>query len=173
MLLALQPLGSSYEALVDGLGTGSETALEHRECETHGVLALAADALGAVHPLTDVVGDVFVEVVLERGQLVGNGLCDALGEELLALEGQEVFLDHAAHDAADVRALLLLALETVTVEQREEELEVLLLARVRGRGHQEQVAGDLGRASRPAGSAWSCGARHRSSGRPCGAPRRR
>ena len=88
-------------------------------------------------------GDVLVEVLLQRGQLVGHGLGDALGEELLALEGEQVLLDHAAHDTADVDGLLLLSLESVAVEQSEEELEVLFLARVRRRGHQQQVAGDL------------------------------
>ncbi len=88
-------------------------------------------------------GDVLVEGILQRGQLVGNGLGDAFGEELLTLESEQVLLDHTAHDPAGVRGLLLPALEPVTVQQGEEELEILLLARVRGRGHQQQMASDL------------------------------
>ena len=102
LLLALQPLGTAYEALVDRLRAGGQTALQHGEREADGVLALAAEPLGAVHPLADVVGDLLVQVVLQRGQLVGHGLGDALGEELLALEGEQVLLDHAAHDPLGV-----------------------------------------------------------------------
>lgn len=101
--------------------------MEDGKGEPDGVLSLSSDAFGPVHPFADIGGDLFVEVVLERGQLVRDGLGDALGKEFLALEGEQVFLDHAAHDAAGVGGDLVLAFEPVFVEQREEQLKVLFL----------------------------------------------
>ena len=102
--------------------------------------------VGTVHSLADVGRDLLVEVLLELGELVRDRLGDPLGEQRLALEREQVLLDHAAHHARRVGGVdlrLVLALEAVAVEQREEELEVLLLAAVRGRGHQQEVAGDV------------------------------
>ena len=88
------------------------------------------------------VGDLLVELLLRLAELVGNGLGDPLGEQLLALERQQILLDHPPHQIrrVDLVDLLVVApLEDVLVEQREEQLEVLLHARVRRRGHQQQV----------------------------------
>jgi hypothetical protein len=65
------------------------------------------------------------------------------GKSGVAVEGEEVLLDHPAHNARGVRRLGVLAFEAVAIEQGEEELEVLLLARVRRGRHEEQVAGDV------------------------------
>src|SRR3546814_17699110 len=58
-------------------------------------------------------------------------------------EGEQLLLGHPSHHTVEVSGLLALTFEPVPVQEREEELEVILLARVRGRGHQQQVAGDL------------------------------
>ena len=88
--------------LVDRLRAGRQAALQDGEREADGVAALAVQLLGAVHPLADVVRDLLVEVLLQRGELVGDGLGDPLREQRLALEGEQVLLDHAAHDAGGV-----------------------------------------------------------------------
>ena len=117
--------------------------MQNGERESDGVLALAADLVGTVHALADIAGHLLIQRILKLGQLIGDRFGPASGEELLAIEGQQVFFDHPAHDPGGVGGLGVLALEAVAVEQGEEQLEVLFLARV-GRGrHQQQVAGDL------------------------------
>ena len=77
------------------------------------------------------------------GQLVGNGIGDAFGEQGPAVELEQVLLHHAPHQVGDVDlvdAVAEAALKAVAVEQGEEELEVLFLAVVRGRRHQQEVA---------------------------------
>ena len=141
-LLTLQALGASHEAPVDGFRTGRQATLQHGEGETDGVLAFATDPVGTIHPFSHVVGDLRVQRVLQLRELVGHGLGAALGEELLALEGQQVLLDHSTHDAVGVGGLGVLAFEAVAVEQRKEELKVFFLARVWCRGHQQQMSCD-------------------------------
>ena len=63
--------------------------------------------------------------------MVGDGLGDALGEQWFAVEGQQLLLDHPAHQPGGVGAVgaaAELAFESVGVEQAEEGLEVLLAA---------------------------------------------
>ena len=133
------------------------------------------EPVGAVHLLADVLGDRLVQVLLGLGQLVGDGVGAALGEQRLALEGQRSSLTMRRISPSVFTvctAVAVPALEPVGVEQRQEQLEVLLPARVRGRGHQQEVPGVSARAARRAGSAWSSSARCRSSARTSGAPRR-
>ena len=146
LLAALEPRGAALQRAVDRLRARRQPALQDGEREADRVAALAVELVGAVHPLAHVGRDLLVEVLLELGQLVGDGLGDPLGEQRLAVEREQVLLDHPPHHARGVGAVdlrLVLALEPVAVKQREEELEVLLLAAVRGRGHQQQVAGDV------------------------------
>lgn len=122
------PVGASFRGLVDRFGARGDAALQDGQGETDGVLALRIEPFGAVHALADVVGDGLVQVLLVRGEFVGDGFGDAFGEQGLALEGQQLFLDHAAHDAAGVGLLGGLSSEPVGVDQGEEELEVVLLS---------------------------------------------
>ena len=129
---------------MDPCGARGEAALEDGEGEADGVAPLAVEPVRAAHALADIVGDLLIELGFVRGELVGDGVREALREERLALEGEQVLLDHAAHDALGVGVVVLLAIfagELVAVEEGEEGLEVLLLARVRGRGHEEEVTG--------------------------------
>ena len=106
------------------------------------VVAFLLEPVGAVHLLADVLGDRVVEVFLAGGELVGDGVGAALGEQRPALEGLEVFLHHAAHQPVGVHRVHrvpVAALEPVGVQQRHEQLEVLFAARVRSRGHQQQM----------------------------------
>ena len=79
------------------------------------------------------------------------------GKQRRAVELQQIFLHHAAHQVRDVgrvHAVAEVALETVAIEQRHEELEVLLLAVVRRRRHQQEVAREVREQLRRADSAW-------------------
>src|SRR5690606_27011558 len=97
-----------------------------------------------VHPLPYVLGDAFIKILLIGGEFIRNRLSDSLRKERFPVEGEQILLDHAPHEAAGVRAVYAgseLAFETVAVEQGQEELEVLLLARMGGGCHQQQVPG--------------------------------
>ena len=142
----LQPGVAAVEGLQDRFRAGRQAPLQHGEGEADGEAALGValllEPVGAAHLLADVLGDRLVQVLLRVGQLVGDGVGAALGEQRPAVEGLQVLLDHAAHQpvgADGVDAVPVPALEPVGVEQREEQLEVLLPARVRGRGHQQEV----------------------------------
>jgi hypothetical protein len=143
--VGLQPLRATDQRLVDRLRARGQAPLQHGEREADGVAPLGVEFRGPVHAFADIPGHLFVEFELGVGEVVGDGLGDPLGKQWRALEGEQFLLDHPAHHAtgvAGVRALDEPALELVTVEQGEEQLEVLLLARVRGRGHEQQVAGE-------------------------------
>ena len=75
-------------------------------------------------------------------ELVGHRVGDALGEQRRAVELEQAFLHHPAHQVGDIRRMDAIAkapLEAVAVEQRHEELEVLFLAVVRRGRHQQEV----------------------------------
>ena len=105
----LQALVAAFQGLEDRLGAGGEPALEHGEREADGGAALEIAGLlelvGVGHLLADVLGDRLVQVLLGFGQLVGDGVSTAFREERLALEGLEVFLDHAPHQALGVHRM--------------------------------------------------------------------
>jgi len=146
----VEALLASFQRAQDRFRAGSQTALQHGEREPDVVAALLVtglgDPFGPTHLGADVVSDLFVEVPLGRAQLVLDGVGLAFGEQRLALEGEQVFLHHAAHQPVGigpVHALPVLALEAVAIQQRHEQLEVLFLARVRGRRHQQEVVRGL------------------------------
>ena len=146
LLAALEAPGPALQRPQDRLRARRKPALQDREREADGIAALAVELGGTVHPLSDVGRHLLVEVLLELGELVRDRLGDPLGEQRLALEREQVLLDHAAHHTrgvGGVHLLLVLALEAVAVQQREEELEVLFLAAVRGGRHQQEVTGDV------------------------------
>ena len=143
MLLSFEALGASDEAPIDRLGARGQAALQDCESEPDGVLPLTSNAVSTVHAFAHVAGHLLVERVFELGEFVGNRLSSPLGEQLLAIESQQVFFDHAPHDAAGVGGLAVLAFEPVAVEQGEEQLEILFLAGVRRRRHQQKMPGDL------------------------------
>ena len=125
---------------------GCETALQNGQGESDVVsaflVARLGDAFGASHFRAHVLGDEIVEFPFGRAQFVGHSVGAALREQRFALEGEQVLLDHAAHEAFRVGAvhpLTVLALETVPVQQRHEQLEILFFSRVRGGGHQQEV----------------------------------
>ena len=100
--------------------------------------------LGAVELLAHVLGDGLVERALGVRELVGDGVGDALGEERGAVELEQAFLDHPAHQVGDVGGMHAVAeasLEAISIQQRHEELEVRLFAVVRRGRHQEEVPG--------------------------------
>ena len=99
LLAALEALGPALQRAVDRLRAGRQPALQDGEGEADGVAALAVELRGAVHPLADVRRDLLVEVLLELGELVGHGLGDPLREQRLAVEREQILLDHAAHHA--------------------------------------------------------------------------
>ena len=110
--------------LVDDLGRRGQAALESGEGETHGAEApVVLDGLGTVELFMNLIGDGGVEAGFRIGGLVGDGVGDALGEQRAAVELQELFLDHAAHEVGDVDlmdAVAEAALEAVAIQQGEE-----------------------------------------------------
>ena len=139
----LQALAPAAQRLVDRLRRRGETPLQDGERKADRSRALVVlQRLRAVELLTHVLGDFLVEARLGVGELVGNRVGDALGEERPAVELEQVLLHHAAHQVGDldlVRAIAKFALEAVAVEQCHEELEVLFLAVVRRGRHQQEV----------------------------------
>ena len=122
--------------------------MQNRERETDDVpaatLALSLQPVRAVHLVAHVLGHLVVEQRFLRRERVGDGVGATLREQRLALEGEQLFLDHPPHQPLGVEgcpALSRLALEAVGIDQRHEELEVLRLAAMRRRRHQEAGAG--------------------------------
>ena len=75
-------------------------------------------------------------------ELVGNRVGDALGKERRAVELEQAFLHHPAHqirDVGHVDPVAEAALEAVAVEPRPEALEVSLFPVLRPRRHQQEV----------------------------------
>ena len=74
-----------------------------------------------------------------------------LGEQPLAVEGEQVLLHEPAHHVADVGHLVVAepAREALRIDQRHEGEEVLVLAVVRRRGQQQQVTGVDRRSTSP------------------------
>ena len=149
-LLRTQPFGEPFlaaaERLVDGLGAGSEPALQRGEGEPDRALARSRELIGLAHFRLHVLGDGLVQGGLGVRELVVDGVRLAFGEERRAVELDELLLHHPSHEIGRidlVDAVAELAVEAVGVEQREEELEVLFLAVVRRRGHEQQVPGLL------------------------------
>ena len=141
---------ASLERSEDGFRTRGEASLQHGERKSHVVSALLvaclSEAFRATHLGADVPGDQLVQFTLRAAEFVLDRVSATLGKQRLALEGEELLLHHAPHQAPGVSAVHTgaeLALEPVAVQQRHEQLEVLLLARVRGRGHKEEVVRGL------------------------------
>jgi hypothetical protein len=115
-----------------------------RKADGAGALVVL-QGFGAVELLAHVLGDGPVEDGFGVGELVGHGVGDALGEERRAVELEQVFLHHPAHQVGDVggmHAIAIAPLEAVAVQQRHEQLEVRFLAVVRRRRHQQEVPGE-------------------------------
>ena len=134
------------EGLVDGLGTGGQAALQRGQGKAHRALALVVGQRIRLLPfLCDVIGDGRIEGGLRVGERVIHGRGTAFRKQGRAVELQEVFLDHAAHDVRDVHrvhAVARPAIEPVGVQQGQKELKIGLFAVVRRRRHEEEMARD-------------------------------
>src|SRR5262249_14898767 len=139
----LQAFAASAQRLVDGLGGGCKPPLENSERESDRPRSfIVSELFGAVKLLTYVISDFAVELRLGIGKPVRHGVGSALREKRLAVELEQVFLHHPAHQVRDfhlVNAVTEAPLETVAIEQRQKQLEILLLAVVRSSGHQEKM----------------------------------
>ena len=121
--------------------------LQHGEREPDRALLLPADRVRPVELLPDIVGNLVVEAPLGVAQPVLHRVRDPLREQRLAVEAEQVLLDHPAHQVGSVRrrrVLSILAFEGVAVEQRQEQLVVGFDPPVRRRRHQEQVPRPFG-----------------------------
>jgi len=143
-----QPVSPAFQRPQDRLRTRRETTLQHGQREADAVAAPAIglhDPVRSVHAIAHVFRDRLVQRLLPLGKLVRDGLRATFREQRLAVEGEQVLLDHAAHESRSVGAAvpfrLVTSRETVRVEQRHEQLEVVLLAGMRGRCHQQVVLG--------------------------------
>ena len=137
---------AAFQRPQDRFRAGGEAALQNGQGESDVVsafpVARLGDAFGASHFRAHIVGDEIVEFPFGRAQFVGHRVGAAFREQRFAFEGEQVLLDHAAHEAfrvGTVHPLTVLALETVPVQQRHEQLEILFFSRVRGGGHQQEV----------------------------------
>ena len=117
--------------------------MQHHQREPHIVATLPIlNSVGLAHFVAHIVGHLLVQIALGTTQLVGNGVGPPLGKQGPAIEREQVFLHHAAHEPLGIRpvnALPVLALESVLVQQRHERLEVFLLPGVWGGGHEQKV----------------------------------
>ena len=80
-------------------------------------------------------------------QLVGHGVGDAFREQRGAVELEQLFLDHAAHQIGNVgrmHAIAVASLEAVAIQQRHEQLKVGFLAVVRRCRHEQEMPGEGG-----------------------------
>ena len=140
-----QPLAATAQGFMDRRGAGGEATLEDLQGEADidaPLFVLLREALGAVHLLAHVVGDLGVERRLGAGQLIVDGVSATFGKQRRAVELEQLLLGEAAHHVGGVGlvdAIAEASLETVTVQQGHEELEVLFLAVVRGGGHEQKV----------------------------------
>ena len=146
---AFQAFAAAFQRPPDRLRTGRQPALQdgQREADGIGAAALAGglEPVGAVHLLPHVLGDQLVQLLLRPGQGEGDGVGAALGEQRLALEGQQLLLDHPVHQPVGVHRVHPVAEpgpRTGPRQECHEQLEVLLFPRVRGGRHQQQVPGD-------------------------------
>ena len=117
--------------------------MQHHQREPHIVATLPVlNGVGLPHFVAHIVGHLLVQVSFGTAQLVGNGVGPPLGKQRPAIEREQVFFHHAAHEALGVRpvnALPVLAFESVSVQQRHERLEVFLLPGMWGGGHEQKV----------------------------------
>ena len=131
---------------MDGLGRRCEPALQDRQGEADGAGPLVVlERLGTIEFLAHVVGDDLVQVGFSFGELVGDGVSNALREQRRAVELEQVFFHHAAHQVGgigDMNAVPKAALEPVAVDERHEELKVFLFPVVRRGRHQQEMAGE-------------------------------
>ena len=119
--------------------------MQHHQREPHIVAALPIlNSVSFAHFVAHIVRHLLVQVTFGTTQLVGNGVGPPLGKQGPAIECEQVFFHHAAHEALGVRpvnALPVLAFESVSIQQRHERLEVFFLPRVWGGGHEQKVMG--------------------------------
>ena len=96
-----------------------------------------------VELFADVVGDRAVQAGFGVGQLVGDGVGDALREQGTPVELEKLLFDHPTHEVGHVDlvdAVAEAALKAIAVKQGQEELKVGFLAVVRRCGHQQEMA---------------------------------
>ncbi len=139
-------MATALERLVDGLGAGGQAALQGSEGKADGTLASAVDKLVGLGELRfDIFGDGRIERRFGIGELIIDGVGATFWKKRRAVELEQVFLDHAAHEIRNVdlvRTVTELAVKAIGVQQREKELKILFLTIVRGGSHQQKVAGD-------------------------------
>ena len=100
----LQAFAAPAQRLVDGLGRGCESPLQDGEREPDRARSLViGERLGTIELLAHVVGDFLVEPRLGVRKLVRHGIGDALREKRRAVELEQSFLHHAAHQVGNVR----------------------------------------------------------------------
>lgn len=144
LTVSAQAGNAATDRLVDRLGAGCEASLHDGEREADSAPP-AVGLLGPVHLRAYVLGDLFVQEHLLRGEGVLDGLSHPLGEKRLAVEGEQVLLDHPTHQSGGVggvHSLAVLAVVPVGVQQGKERLKVGLRPGVRSRGHEQEVPGD-------------------------------
>jgi hypothetical protein len=143
---AFEALAAAAQRLVDRLGRGRQTPLQDGQRKADGAGALVVlQRFGAVEFLAHVAGDGPVEDGFRVGELVGYGVGDALGEERRAVELEQIFFHHPAHQIRDVggmHAIAIAPFEAVAIEQRHEQLKIRFLAVVRRRRHQQEMPGE-------------------------------
>ena len=135
---------ASAQRLVDGLRGRGQPALQDGECEADGASTFVVfQCLRAVELLAHVFGHDLVEMALRVRQLERQCVGDALRKQRRAVELEQLFLHHAAHQVrhvGQVHAIPVAALETVSIQQCHEQLKVCLFAVVRSGRHQQEMA---------------------------------
>ena len=142
----LQALPAPLQRVIECRRRGGQSPLQNRQGETDGAAPPAMlDLLGAVKLPAHIVGHALVKLAFGIGELIVDGVGAALGEERVAIEFEQAFFGHAAHEVADVvgrRVGVGGTGEAVFVQQLHEQLEIVGFAIVRRGRHQQQVAGD-------------------------------
>ena len=95
--LGLQAHAAAPERLVDGLGARRQAALQDGEGKADAAAVLAAQALGAVELLGDVLRHEVVELLLGGREVVLDGVGKALGEQRPPIKLKQLLLHEAAH----------------------------------------------------------------------------